>query len=178
MCTSIDDIDWVQMPEGAVEFSLANSVFSFVWYNAYRQFWTSCSNGCWQKDGYPDCRTKYKVADYHPTMRKNKQVFVPVIGEPCTAVVDAVFGEHPIVVTPLYIGPKLVVVETSGRHDTYPVEHIKFFPLDDKHSDWVKAALLIVQEKIQGPTTEMDSVVLTTVYAAMQEGRLDVVKRI
>ena len=29
MCTSIDDIDWVQMPEGAVEFSLANSVFLF-----------------------------------------------------------------------------------------------------------------------------------------------------
>ena len=172
MSISIEDIDWVQMPKGAVEFSLANSAFSLTWYNADRQCWVH-SAACWHKDSCSDDRTKYRVADYHPTMRKNKQVFVPVIGEPCTAVVDAVFGELPIVVTPLYIGPKLVVVETSGRHDTYPVEHIKFFPLDDKHSDWVKAALLIVQEKIQGPTTVMDCTVLTTVYAAMQEGRLN-----
>lgn len=171
MCTNIDDIDWVQMPEGAVEFSLANNVFSLTWYDADRKFWVHSIAG-WQKDGYPDDRTKYAVADYHPSMKGNKQVFVPAVGKPCIAVVDAVFGELPIVVTPLYIGPKLVVVETSGRHDTYPVKHIKFFPLDDKHSDWVKAALLIVQEKIQGPTTVMDSIVLTTVYAAMKEGRL------
>lgn len=171
MSTSIEDIDWVQMPEGAVEFSLANSVFSLTWYNADKQFWTY-STDCWQKGSYPDYRTKYKVADYHSSMKQNEQVFVPVVGEPCIAVIDAVFGELPIVVTPLYIGPKLVVVETSGRHDTYPVEHIKFFRLDDKHSDWVKAALLVVQEKIQGPTTEMDCIVLTTVYAAMKEGRL------
>lgn len=171
MCTSIDDIDWTGMPEEAVEFSLANDVFTLTWYDADIQFW-ACSIGCWKKDHCPDYRIKYKVADYHPSMKENEQVFVPVIGEPCTAVVDAVFGELPIVVTPLYIGPKLVVVETSGRHDTYPVEHIMFFPLDDKHSDWVKAALLIVQEKKQGPTSVMDRTVLCTVYTAMKEGRL------
>ena len=172
MSISIEDIDWVQMPEGAVEFSLANNVFSLTWYNADRQCWVH-SAACWQKDGCTDDRTKYRVADYHFVMKENEQVFVPVIGEPCTAVVDAVFGDLPIVVTPLYIGPEIVVVETSGRHDTYPVAHIKFFHLDDKHSDWVKAALLIVQEKVQGPTTVMDSIVLTTVYAAMKEGRLN-----
>lgn len=172
MSTSFEGIDWSEMPKGATEFSLANSVFTLTWYDADRKFWASSTNR-WKGDNCPDDRTKYKVADYHPSMKQNEQVFVPVIGEPCTAVVDAVFGELPIVVTPLYIGPKLVVVETSGRHDTYPVEYIKFFPLDDKHSDWVKAALLIVQGKIQGPTTVMDSVVLTTVYAAMKEGRLN-----
>lgn len=172
MSTSFEDIDWSEMPEGAIEFSLANSVFSLTWYDANKQFWAH-SIDCWREDGYPDDRTKYKVADYHPSMKENEQVFVPTIGEPCTAVVDAVLEDFPVVVTPLYIGPKVVVVETSGRHDTYPVEHIKFFPLDDKHSDWVKAALLIVQEKIQGPTTLMDRTVLTTVYAAMREGRLN-----
>lgn len=172
MSSSIENIDWSEMPDDAVEFSLADSIFSLTWYNTNKQFWARSSD-YWKYDNYPDDRTKYKVADYHPSMKENEQVFVPTIGEPCTAMIDAVFGDLPIVVTPLYIGPEIVVVETSGRHDTYPVAHIKFFPLDDKHSDWVKAALLIVQEKIQRPTTIMDSVVLTTVYAAMKEDRLN-----
>ena len=91
MSTSFEGIDWNEMPEGAVEFSLTDNVFSLTWYDADKQFWAR-SIDCWKYDNYPDDRTKYKVADYRPSTKENEQVFVPTIGEPCTAVVDAVFG--------------------------------------------------------------------------------------
>lgn len=164
MCVSIEDIDWSKMPEGAVKFSLANSFFAFSWYNTDEQFWVP-SNNSWKKDGYPDNRTKYKVADYHPSMKQDKQKFTPVIGQPCTAVIN---GDRTLTVTPLYIGPKLLVVEISGNHHSFSVDFIKLLPLDVGYDNWVKPAINFVKN-LENPTH-----VVTTLYTAMKEGRLDV----
>lgn len=167
MWTSIEYINWSEMPEGAVEFSLEDNFFAFSWYNADKKFWSLDKNR-WKKDHYPDSRTKYKVADYHPSAKQDKQKFVPAIEKPCIAVISTVIGNVTTVVIPLYIGSELVVVESSDGHDSYPVDHIKFFPLDTGYDSWVRPATELVKD-LKSP-----AVIVASLYTAMQEGRLSV----
>ena len=65
MAYKIEDIDWSEMPEGAVEFSLEDEEYVLTWYNTDNRFKVDI-HPVWLSRGCDDGRERYKVCDYHP----------------------------------------------------------------------------------------------------------------
>lgn len=67
---NVPESRWLRMPEGAVEFSLADGDWAFTWYNAEGLYWEPGFKG-WAIDHTPDNRQRLKVADHRPIIGRS-----------------------------------------------------------------------------------------------------------
>lgn len=69
MAYKIEDINWDEMPKGAVEFSLEDERYFLTWYDGNGDTWIYLES-LKRVDEYEDGRERHKVSDYHPSTRK------------------------------------------------------------------------------------------------------------
>lgn len=70
MAYKIEDINWNEMPAGAVEFSLEDEAYFLAWYDGNGNYWNYPKSE-WRVEYRSEIRRKrYKVGDYHPSTNK------------------------------------------------------------------------------------------------------------
>lgn len=74
----IEDINWDEMPEGAVEFALENDNYIACWYNENGEYSSIDYYSGWHEafidpEDPEDNRVRYKVSDYHPSATTNRK---------------------------------------------------------------------------------------------------------
>ena len=70
MAYKIEDINWNEMPEGAVEFSLEDEDYFFTWFDEDGNYWNYQGLMVRPSHKYDDGRKRHSVRDYHPSSRK------------------------------------------------------------------------------------------------------------
>lgn len=72
MAYEIEDINWNEMPVGAVEFALEDEAFFLTWYDGNGNYWNYPKSE-WCVEYRSEIRRKrYKVGDYHPSAVNRK----------------------------------------------------------------------------------------------------------
>lgn len=73
MAYDIEDINWDEMPAGAVEFSLEDEDYFLTWYDGNGNYWNYRGSMVRPSHKYDDGRKRYKVSDYHPSTSNNRK---------------------------------------------------------------------------------------------------------
>lgn len=73
MAYKIEDIDWKQMPKGAVEFSLEDDEYLLTWYDVDGNSWYCPELGWCAEYEYENRRELYIVRDHHPSVTTNRK---------------------------------------------------------------------------------------------------------
>lgn len=168
MAYRIEDIDWSEMPDGAVEFSLEDEDRFFTWYNKdgrMKYVDSGVVSPTWQADEVPVVH--YKVADHHPDMQRKEwngeglpPVGVPVMIQ-CTADGAECKG------TIMYLDDDVCVWRWADDTQSLwnETEDMRFKPIRSERDEWVDWAS---EHFCDDSATET----MARVYDALKSGKL------